>query len=263
MRNLIAISGKINSGKSLIGKIIQYLIYAEQTENYKKNNEFILELINDKNLSYTLLEETINWEIKQFSTKLKEIICILLNCTFDQLEDREFKEKELGEEWWCWKSIGNDYFPLKDYNDSTGTKHYKLVKLTPRLLMQLLGTQCFRNIIHPNTFINALFSDYKQNKDLSPYANKNSFDYPSWIITDLRFKNELQAIKNKNGITIRVNRITGNVLIDNDTHTITDWQHPSETELDNEKFDYIIENDKDIIHLIKEVKKILVKEKII
>jgi hypothetical protein len=68
------------------------------------------------------------------------------------------------------------------------------VKLTPRLILQLLGTEGGRKIIHPDIWVNALFSDY---------SHKNS----KWIITDLRFpENEGQAIKDRKGLTIGVKR---------------------------------------------------------
>ena len=34
-------------------------------------------------------------------------------------------------------------------------------------------------------------------------------EYPNWIITDCRFPNEAKAIKDRDGISIRVNRIIG------------------------------------------------------
>jgi hypothetical protein len=39
------------------------------------------------------------FEIKKYADKLKDFVCILIGCTREQLEDQEFKEKELGEEW--------------------------------------------------------------------------------------------------------------------------------------------------------------------
>lgn len=81
---------------------------------------------------------------------------------------------------------------------------------------------------------------------------KEKVKYPNWIITDVRFPNELKAIKDRNGITIRVERPN---LIENN--------HLSETSLDSANFDFIINNDKNIEHLINEVKKILEKLNII
>lgn len=52
------------------------------------------------------------------------------------------------------------------------------------------------------------------------------------IAPDVRFDNEFQAIKGSDGIMIRVNR---------ETSDLSD-KHPSETELDNHKFDYTLQN---------------------
>ena len=68
----------------------------------------------------------------------------------------------------------------------------------------------------------------------------------------MRFPNEMEAVKERDGITIKVVRpgtATGN--------------HPSETALDNAKFDYEIINDGTIEELVKKVRKILVLKKLI
>ena len=57
----------------------------------------------------------------------------------------------------------NTVFPLEPL--STGTENCSLrdtLKFTPRLLLQLLGTDAGRNIVHPNIWVNALMSDYRQ-----------------------------------------------------------------------------------------------------
>jgi len=113
-----------------------------------------------------------------------------------------------------------------------------IVKLTPRKLLQLLGTEAGRNIIHPNIWVNALFASYLKDSN--------------WVVTDVRFPNEAQAIKDRGGITIRVTRpgtATGN--------------HPSEIALDDAKFKYEIINDGSMEELVKKVKEILIKEKLI
>lgn len=275
---IIGINGKINSGKDTVGNIIQHLTADFSTEDiikmYEENNIFI------NNIT--------TWEIKKFADKLKDIVCLLLNCTREQLEDREFKEKELGEEWWYVK-LDNKLITLTEYyNYISGTTYVKkekdIIKLTPRKLLQLLGTDCGRNIIHPNIWVNSLISEYKPS-DLW-YAKSRRlgktipkpFGYPNWIITDLRFPNELKSIEDRKGITIRVNRTlyedctcirheesngcthcdyTGKFEI------VSDNSHFSETALDNFKFNYIIDNNSTIEDLVKKVKEILIKEKII
>ena len=230
---IIAISGRINSGKDTVGQIIQYLT--------NKSNAYPFDLKSD----YSYKSE---WQIKKFADKLKDIVCVLLGCTREQLEDREFKEKELGEEWdRIISSDGKVHLP-DDYPD------LEYSKLTPRLLMQLIGTECGRQIIHPEIWINALMSEYKESPQniLKGEGYQLGDVYPNWIITDMRFPNELKAVEDREGITIRVNR-----------PDLEQSNHPSETSLDSATFDFIINNDKDIEHLINEVRKILKKENLI
>lgn len=150
---LVGVSGKINSGKDLIGQLINYIETGEE-KTYTCLEGF-LEFYNDAYLEDgTCLYP---YEIKKFADKLKDIVCLLIGCTREQLEDREFKEKELGEEWWYYKGE-TGLFPYNTPYEAN--KKLPLIKTTPRLLLQLLGTNCGRNIIHPNIWCNALFSEY-------------------------------------------------------------------------------------------------------
>ena len=218
---LIGISGKISSGKDTVGKILQMLNQGIDS------NKQILDYINGTNI------EGFDYQIKKFADKLKDMVCLLIGCTRDQLEDREFKDKELGEEWWYWSDYHEDD-RLISYlgNQNLKGDGYNLIKLTPRKLLQLLGTECGRDIIHPNIWVNALFADYKIEgkinvarsiKDIEEVdidlvnkkhrmliqgeeMHKNISLIPKWIITDVRFPNEAKAIKDRGGIVIRVNR---------------------------------------------------------
>ena len=230
MPTLIGISGRIRSGKDTIGIILQGLSEGASVKNIK----YIVEssFINPPPGAY---------QIKKYAGKLKDIVCLLIGCTREQLEDKEFKEKELGEEWWYYKYYlhsanpdTKETFPTlnvktrnqewefisKDFVEQMSEKEREyhnvtLIKLTPRLLLQLLGTDCGRDIINPSIWVNALFADYlptvefngepKQVKDGFEYPMKN-LQYPNWIITDVRFPNEAKAIKDRGGIVIRVDR---------------------------------------------------------
>ena len=85
---LIGISGKIGSGKDTVGKIIQYLI-AKQYALDKDIEETEIQpfhLYDDK-----AREKFGKFEIKKFADKLKDIVCLLIDCTREQLEDEVFK----------------------------------------------------------------------------------------------------------------------------------------------------------------------------
>lgn len=295
---IIGVSSKRSADKNTVGNIIKLLVYND-TRSKASNNK-------DVSLSDFLkldnsMHQLTNWQIKKFNDKLKDILCILINCTKAQLRNIDFKNTELGEDWWYYRRyIGNDHkakpyyelISLYDYNNikEDSKMFLSLYKLTPRLLSHLIGTKCGIDIIHPNIWINALMSEYKplvsvsfaimdlgmNNSQLEKKGQTIPIEYPNWIITDMRFPNELEAVKQKNGITIRVNRnIVKPIFIfeepaDNEHKSkyIAGFgsykpEHVSETTLDNATFDYIIDNNDKIEELIEKIKEILIKEKII
>ena len=232
--HLIGISGKAGAGKDLVGVIIQYLVHTEGIINMEYWEDF-------KNKSTFNQIVFSQYVIKKFADKLKTLVCLLIGYTREQLEDRVVKEKELGEEWWYYKGRNNSLIP---YNTNSKRNPEDLIKPTPRLLLQLIGTDLFREQLHPNTWVNASFANYLNN---------------AWIFTDVRFPNELEAIKKRKGVTIRINR----GLVERTGKMIQGLEHISETALDNAEFDYVIENNGTIEELIEQVKKILIKEEII
>jgi hypothetical protein len=269
---IIGISGKIGSGKDTVGKIIQYLVQNKEFQKCVPKDLDTYDKFN--NLSDIDKQRYSDFVIRKFADKLKDIVCLLINCTREQLEDETFKNTELGPEWWI---VENDFGKKMPY---IGNENYVkpnsvsrwVVKLTPRLLLQLLGTDCGRNIIHPNIWVNSLMSEYKTKSsvrgiimDMSDNTITDTGfkadldDYPNWIITDMRFPNELEAVKSRNGITIRVER-----HIDSEGKPIRRTnEHESETALDDTGFDYIIDNNCNINQLVELVREILTKEKII
>lgn len=272
---IIGISGKIGAGKDLIGSIIRYLVQQKRIGEQHSWANWIDWTYQDE------LQHEGDWEIKKFADKLKDIVCMLLGCTREQLEDRDFKEKELGEEWVKYQlNYGDgpdsytDYFSTLEESNVYASKMFYdnyivhtpiKVILTPRLLLQLIGTECFRNIVHPNTWVNALMGEYKviDNRTMQD-PDDSDINYPNWIITDLRFPNELEAVKKRGGITIRVNRsfVTNVLTSKEDIHFKN--QHLSETALEHiTDWDYVIENNADINELINKIREVLKKENII
>jgi hypothetical protein len=110
--------------------------------------------------------------------------------------------------------------------------------MSVRQFLQFFGTEVGRQI-HPDIWVNALFTDYKC--------------IDQWIITDVRFPNELRAVEERGGITIKV--IRGQSTSTN--------EHISETALDYAIFDYEINNNGSLEELLSKVKDILTKEGII
>jgi len=87
--------------------------------------------------------------------------------------------------------------------------------MTVREFLQRFGTEFIRETVHPNLWIEAALLGYKEQ---------------NWIISDVRFINEADAIKSRGGIIVRVNRKTRTDI------------HPSENEIDFIIPDYEIDN---------------------
>lgn len=150
-------------------------------------------------------------EIKKFASPIKQIAGIILGEDPRKFEDRIYRTAPLGPQWGF---------------------------LTPRKILQLLGTEAGRDIIHPDIWINATFANWNQDTD--------------WIITDVRFPNEAESIKKRGGVVVHVKR---------DVETPKKYaEHSSETSLDGyTKWDYVIDNSGTFDELEKKVKELLEK----
>ena len=275
---IIGISGKLNSGKDTVALMIQYL-----TE-FRVKEDMSFGAYQD--LYSTYLSHP--WETKRFADKLKDMVCLLLGCTREELENREFKEKPLEGDWECWEVTWSDatesangvkLFATLDealawQRERPNKRMYPEPRpITPRLLMQLIGTEGGRDLLHPNVWVNALMAEYKptyeevygvynnipkteEEKEFFREEKENWGQGCNWLIPDTRFPNEAEAIKNRDGLLIRVERPQL-------THEIR-YPHPSETALDEySNFDYTIANDGTLHDLLGKVEVILDKEGIL
>lgn len=267
---IIGISGKIGGGKDTIGKIIQVICHIEKMKipfsmaafNYNLEKHF------SGNTYYG------EWKVKRFAGKLKEIVSLLTGIAVEDLEKEETKSAQLTREWWNYKALdtGTPAKPLFKNYPAYATEEIvkelgenRINKPTYRDMLQKVGTECMRDLIHENVWINALFADYKDKFVVTTHESLtvSAMDkFPKWIITDCRFPNEAAAIKKYHGIIIRVNRTM------TFAGTPEEWKnskhnHPSETALDKYTFDYNISNDGTIEDLVNNVREILLKEKII
>lgn len=249
---LIGISGKAQSGKDTIGKIIQYLQWKYSSPKYLYEGDTI-ELLKQNSMmfvpkgtrGFVSIPLESGWEIKKFADKVKEITSLLTGIPVSELEKEEVKKSNLPEEW--------------------NTYDFEIKSMSVREMLQKIGTDCMRKNLHPNTWVNALFADYKSVK-MDQY-------YPSnWIITDVRFPNEAHAIKEKGGILIRVNR--NRFRCSNCSSLVVGaWScqncgtdqlisepysfHESEIALDTYKnWDYIVDNNSSFEKLINEIDEI-------
>lgn len=178
------------------------------------------------------------WENMKFAGKLKVVASLLTGIPIENFEDQEFKKTILGPEWGK-PTKQNPLNAVEPFKDITFVE-----MMSVRDLLQKLGTEAMRNGLHENVWVNALFADYTEDQQ--------------WVITDVRFPNEYNAIKEKGGIMIRVNRPG----YGNSMKELVE-AHPSETALDGHEFDYVIENNGNLEQLTSKVKEILVTENII
>ena len=198
-----------------------------------------------------------SWKILRFADAVKDIVCILLYCTREDLEDIDFKNKELDEEWDRYYLFGSNPVDkqtiIKRYKEehSINPSQYWLdsqkLKMTPRLLLQLIGTECGRNIIHPDIWVNCLKKKY--------YQFKNQYNI---IIPDLRFNNEANFVKENNGKIIIVEREE----IINIESIKSIKNHSSENSLALDPSYSLIKNNGTISDLTIQIEKILTSYKI-
>jgi len=80
--NLIGISGKIGSGKDTVGNILQYIT---TSRTYGKSFLEWEKLLSEKPDHGKWYAGYSNWSIKKYADKLKEIVCLLISCTREQL----------------------------------------------------------------------------------------------------------------------------------------------------------------------------------
>lgn len=254
---LILISGKLGSGKDEVGRI-----FKEECPN-------------------------LDLQIKKWAGKIKETVALWLGVTVEKLEDRDFKEAPLGPEWTVYYRANtimlstsshkeiikgplfNTKVEAQEESPNIPPKHdlveTKIIeeRLTPRRLLQLLGTDCGRNLIHPNIWVLTTLSEYKEGTN--------------WAIPDTRFPNEIEGAQRKahkigsKVIIIRIerslfNRTEGkyqtlNQVSEKDLKFYSKLTHPSEISLDEKnykkEFDYYIDNNGSLKDLRNQVKNII------
>lgn len=115
----------------------------------------------------------------------------------------------------------------------------------PRTIMQQIGTDIIRKNIDEFFFINRMIDDIKV----------YSYFFDVIVITDARFANEIDDIKNKFSNSFSINIFRPNF---DSGLTKEQLSHPSETALDNyNAYDYKIINDKSIEDLEIKIRKII------
>ncbi len=115
----------------------------------------------------------------------------------------------------------------------------RLPPLSVGQLLQTLGTDCFRDCVGKNVWVDATLAPWR------------AAGCPPTVITDVRFPNESAAIREAGGVVILVVRKNAEC---NDGRS---GGHASECALDNEDPDAIIPNDGSLVDLARAFKDIL------
>jgi hypothetical protein len=110
-----------------------------------------------------------------FAGVLKDIVAILFDWDRDLVEGstpESRKWRETIDPWWAEK--------------------LNMPNLTPRLILQLIGTDVFRNHFHSNIWVTCVERKLKK--------------YPKVVITDCRFPNEIQVLRDNGAKIIKIFR---------------------------------------------------------
>ncbi len=99
------------------------------------------------------------------------------------------------------------------------------LRMTVGRLLQVLGTECFRNMVDPDVWVDAFFRRW------------DAEGRPPVVIADTRFPNETAAIRARGGAVVLVRRRLAARADGRDT------RHASERALDDEDPDVAIDND--------------------
>lgn len=114
----------------------------------------------------------VKFENKKFAEKLKQMVAVLTGCSREDLEDQDFKNQI---------AAGGFTHPI--------TKE----PVTYRWILQYMGTELFRDRFDPDTWVKSTFADYRP-------------ETSDWLITDMRFPNELKHIEEVGGISVLIMR---------------------------------------------------------
>lgn len=218
-----------------------------------------------KDSAYGIIRKELGsrWQNRKFGSVLKEIVSLLTGLSAYDLESQEVKTRSLGKKWECWEEDqGPSSYPILRTDVPIDMYPWTKRVMTPRYMMQLLGTEVMRGSIHPDVWVNALFKNYYKGPanrcELIRFCEEevglrvtdddwtgiseedikrqmlHSCEFwgiptdkalgSKWVITDVRFPNEVRRIQELGGIVIRLNR---------PDNPICAGEHPSETELDD------------------------------
>lgn len=206
---IIGITGYAGSGKDTFAQAIQYV-----TSTYPVP-EHMVDIAGMFRVAHRLGSP---WQVRKFADGVRDVARVLApGIWFDTWED---KLKNMPPEW----SV--DGRPM-----------------TVREFLQKVSTEAMRDGLHEDVWVNCLMSKYVP----TGFTHDKPFTYPDWLITDVRFPNEVDAVREKGGIIVRVER--SGVAAVND--------HISESYVSQIEADCVVNNSFTFRELIDEANKLL------
>ena len=174
------------------------------------------------------LKEKHSFVVISYASTLKDVVSILFGWDRHKLEGTTAEDRLWREQidvWWE-KKLG-------------------IPGLTPRMMLQKIGTDLFRTYFHPDIWITIV-----ERKIIDALRLNNRV-----VVTDCRFVNEGELIHRLGGNVVRVCR--------GDTQTIEDCKiqgmHPSEYNILTFPFDYHIDNNGTLEDLYRNVQERLLR----
>lgn len=225
---IVAISGFKNSGKDTASAMLQYLLNSPSfMHHYWMYKLFYKLFLNGK------------YRITSFAWPLKKTLSAFLNVPVELFNDRDFKENYyiFFPTLQITNKLPRHANTLSDnkFSKTLANKDFSFIQttwITIRQLLQVFGTEFMRGTFGDKLWVLATL------RDKSPI-----------IISDLRFKVELQEIKKEKGITIYIER-----------PGCKPGNHASEREMlemaDNSEYDYYINNNSSLESLFNKLKRI-------
>ena len=139
--------------------------------------------------------------------------------------------------------------------DTWWAERLNMPNLTPRLMLQLWGTEVCRSGFHDDIWIASLENKIRRTKD-------------DIVISDVRFPNEINSIHNAGGIVVQIQRglkphwydtaVQANRGVESATKFLkNEGIHASETAWVGGKINHVITNDSTIDSLFDQIEKLL------
>jgi hypothetical protein len=210
MKTLIGLVGGKQMGKNTVANIICYLTGLNPQLPFANTDVW---------------ETASIWKQVSFASPLKQVASILTGIPVKDFENEKVKRQYLPDQYINKKEDGTEEL------------------LTVRGFLQRLGTEVGRSL-HPRIWEYALFNKYQiqREKVVDEEGSEEYVDkYPNWIVTDVRFPNEVEAIKSRGGLIFKVFRPGILRVYFNDSDT--------EDSFDHSGYYYVKDIDYDIWHL--------------